>query len=163
MAAAIRCVFWEDFARLSKDAEMVIYEINKLDAVFRVYAIKENIFIYEEPLPFPEKAEILEDKRRHKVKAHENAFNLTEQNKFTIISRLVDARTLRCGVSYFVTPKLVREADRWTAEFEYRFDSSSVSQFLSRALETPIKCVVEGNLLKIFACVLLCVAPLFGF
>lgn len=57
-SATIRCVFWEDFVRLSKDTEIVIYEINKLDAVFRVYAIKENIFIYEEPYPFQKRLKL---------------------------------------------------------------------------------------------------------
>jgi hypothetical protein len=150
MAITIRCFFWEDFTRFSKDAEIAIYEINSLDAVFRVYAIKENIFIYEESLPFPEKTEIAEDKRRRKVeKAHENASHLTEQNKFIIISRQVITKTLRCGLSYSVTPKLIKEDNRWIAEFEYRFKPSTVSKFLSQTLETPTERIVEGNLLKV--------------
>ena len=149
MAVIVRCVFWQNFARFSKDAEIVIYEINKLDAVFRVYAIKENVLIYEEPLSLPEKAEIVEDKGKRREKAHENASNLTDQSRFTVISRQVITKTLRCGISYSVTPRLIKEGNRWIAEFEYKFGSSTVSEFLSRALETPIDCVVEGNLLKV--------------
>lgn len=149
MAVAIRCVFWEDFARFSKDAEMVIYEINSLDAVFRVYAIKENIFIYEEPLPLQEKAEIAEHKGRRIVKTDENASNLMEQSKFTMISRQVVKKTLRCGIPYSVTPKLIREGNRWITGFEYKFEPSAVSEFLSRTLKTPVDSIVEGNLLKV--------------
>lgn len=152
MAVAVRCVSWEDFARFSKNSEMVIYEINKVDAVFRVYAIKENVFIYEEPLPFPEKTEIVKDKIEHKVNTPRDAFvNLTEQNKFSISSRQDITKTLRCGISYSVTPKLIKEANRWIAKFEYKFDSLTVSEFLSRTLEIMKDRIVEGNLLKIFA------------
>jgi len=152
MAVAVRCAFWQDFARLSKNSEMIIYEINKADAVFRVYAIKENIFIYEEPLPFPEKTEIMKDKTEHKTNTPRNTFvNPTEQSKFSISSRQDITKTLRCGISYSVTPKLIKEANQWTAEFEYKFDPSLVSEFLSRTLETMRDRIVEGNLLKIFA------------
>jgi len=151
MAVAIRCLSWEDFARLSKNSEMVIYEINKIDAVFRVYAIKEHIFIYEEHLPFPEKTEIVKNKRGHMVNTSKNAFIDLEQSKFSIGSRQDVTKTLRCGISYSVTPRLVKEANRWIAEFEYKFDSSAVSEFLSRTLETMKDRIVEGNLLKIFA------------
>jgi hypothetical protein len=149
MAVTIRCVYWEDFARLSKDAEIAIYEINGLNALFRVYAIKENILIYEEPLPFPEKIELEEHRRRRGAKAHENAFSFMEQDKFTVISRQVVTKTLRCGLSYSVTPRLVREGSRWIAEFEYKFDPSAVSKFLSLELKTSMDRIVEGNLLKV--------------
>lgn len=149
MTVTVRCVFWEDFARFSKDAEIAVYEINQSDAVFRVYAIKENIFIYEESLPLPKKAEIVEDKGRHGVKTHETASKSTEQSKFILISRQVTAEKLKCGISYSVTPKLVKEGNRWTAEFEYNFEPSKVSEFLSQALETQADCIIEGNLLKI--------------
>ncbi len=148
-SAVIRCVFWEDFARFSKGAEIVIYEMNSTDAVFRVYAIKENILIYEEPLLLPKKTEIVEDKGRRKAKSHENASNSTKQSKFTITGRQAITKTLRCGISYSVTPRLINEGNRWIAEFEYKFEPSDVSEFLSRALETPIDCIVEGNLLKV--------------
>lgn len=148
-SAAIRCVLWEDFVRFSRDAEIVIYETNRLDAVFRVYAVKENIFIYEEPLPLPEKAEIVKDKGKHRAKAHVKASNLSDQNTFSIISRQVITKTLRCGISYSVTPMLVKEGNQWIAEFKYKFGSSTVSEFLSHALGTPRDHIIEGNITNI--------------
>lgn len=56
-----------------------------------------------------------------------------EQSKFTIISRQVVPKTLRCGISYSVTSRLIKEGNRWIAEFKYKFESSTVSEFLSRA------------------------------
>ena len=117
--------------------------------MFRVYAIKENIFIYEEPLPLPEKAEIVEDRRKRKIETHENASNLTDQSKFTIISRQVITKTLRCGISYSVTLRLIKEGNRCIAEFKYKFFPSTVSEFLSHALGTPRDNVIEGNITKI--------------
>jgi hypothetical protein len=149
MVVTARCVSWEDFTRLSRDAEMAIYEIDDSDMAFRVYAIKENIFVYEEPLLFPAKTEIVEDKRRHRAKTSRNAVNKTEQSRFTIISRQAITKTLRCGLSYSVTPRLVKEDNRWIAEFRYKFEPSAVSKFLSLALATPIDRVVEGTLPKV--------------
>lgn len=48
-----------------------------------------------------------------------------------------------------MTPKLIREGNRWITGFEYKFEPSAVSEFLSRTLKTPVDSIVEGNLLKV--------------
>lgn len=117
--------------------------------MFQVYAIKECIFIYKEHLPFPEKTENVEHKKRRGIQARENVFNSLKQDKLTIASRQIVTKTLRCGLSYEVTPRLVKKDNRWIAEFKYEFDPFAVSKFLSRTFETPIDYVVEGDLLNV--------------
>jgi len=128
---------------------MVIYSIDKVEAVFRVYAIKRNIFIYEEYLPFPQKTEIAGDEGKHKTNAFTDIPNLTEQSRLSIGSRRSITEKLRCGIPYSVTPELIREANRWMAEFSYDFDSSTVSEFLSRTLKTIKNRIFEGDLPRI--------------
>jgi len=148
MAITIHCVFWEDFVRFSKHAEMAIYEINTAKAFFRVCAVKENIIVYKEHLPTPKHIELVKYKWKHE-KASKNFSNLPEEpSRFVITSRHTARKTLSCGIAYSVTPRLIRDDNGWIAEFEYEFEPTMVSEFLSRVLETSMDRVVEGNLLK---------------
>jgi hypothetical protein len=149
-SVAVHCVFWEDFRRVSENAEMIIYEINLPHSLFRIYAVKENVFIYEEPLPFPETIEVLREGKLPKTKASRIPLSAKEENILVISSRRDITKKLKCGLSYSIKARLTKKASRWMAEFQYKFEPAAVAEFLSQELKIKKDRIIEGSLLRIF-------------
>ncbi len=143
---------WEDFVRFSKKAAMAVYKLKVAIGVFRVCAVKDNVFVYEENLPLPRKIRLVKSKEGWEAEI----LSITDKerpewlSRFAIISRRVVRKTFVCGVPYSVLPKLVKEKGNWNVEFEYQLDSKEVSGFLSKTFEIPEDYVIQGDILKLF-------------
>lgn len=148
----IHFALWKDFVRFSKKAIMVVYKLNATEGIFRVCAIKDSIFAYEERLPLPQKTRLMKGKEGWEAEIPPTTDMSRPEwlSKFAIISRRVIRKTFECGVPYSILPKLAREGGKWNVEFEYRFDPEEVSRFLSKALNVPQEHVIQGDILKIF-------------
>jgi len=150
-AVVIRCVVWDDFARLSKQAEMAVYELKASEQIFRICALKGNVFVYEERLPLPQRIDVTKDKDELQLKALAvNVRNSEHMSEFAIISREVIRKTLRCGLPYSIVPRLIKEKNKWTVEFEYQMDPEETKKFLSHILDVPQESIIQGDVLRIF-------------
>jgi len=150
-ATVIRCVVLEDFARLSKQAEMVVYDLKASEQIFRICAIKGNVFVYEERLPLPQRIDVTKKKDELQLRALAvDVRNSEHVSEFAIVSREVIRKTLRCGLSYSIVPRLIKERSRWTVEFEYQMDPKETKRFLSHILDVPQEFIIQGDVLRIF-------------
>ena len=150
-AAVIRCVVFEDFARLSKRAEMIMYELKASEQIFRICALKGNVFVYEERLPLPQRINVAKNKNEPQLEALAvDVRNLEHASEFVIISREVTHKTLRCGLSYSIVPRLIKEKSKWTVEFEYQMNPKETKKFLSYILDVPQESIIQGDVLRIF-------------
>lgn len=151
-SVVIRCVRWDDFERFSKEARMVVYELKVAEEIFRVCALKANVFMYEEALPLPERTEITKGDQGWEVETHSATATKSPEriSKFAVISRQTIRKTFECGVPYSIVPKLVGQKGGWTVEFEYQLDHNVVSQFLSKTLAVSKANVIHGEVLKVF-------------
>jgi len=125
--------------------------LNASEEIFRVCALKGNVFVYEERLPLPHRIDAAKNKDELQLKAHAVDVRSSEHvSEFAIISREVIRKTLRCGLSYSIIPKLLKEKSKWTVEFEYQMDSKEAKKFLSHMLDVPQERVIQGDVLRIF-------------
>jgi len=144
----VRCDRWEEFVQLSKKARIVVYNLGTEEGSFNVYAIKERIFTYIEPFPFPQKTEITKDGSKWKFKSSASDSEKQPKNvsDLVVFSRQPLEKKLECGVSYRVTSKLSREGGRWAIEFKCEIDPETVAEFLSEKLTAPKGGVIEGDI-----------------
>lgn len=142
---------WEDFLRFSKEAAMVVYKLKVTTGVFRVCAVKDNVLVYEEGLPLPQKTRLMKGREGWEAEIPPTTDMERPEwlSKFAIISRRVIRKAFECGVPYSILPKLVRQKGKWIVEFEYQLDPKEVSSLLSKTLEIPEKYVVQGDILKL--------------
>ncbi len=150
-AAVISCAVFEDFARLSKQSEMAVFELKASEQIFRICSLKGNVFVYEERLPLPQRISVTKIKDKLQLKALAvDVQNSEDVSEFAIISREVIRKTLRCGLPYSIVPRLIKERGRWTVEFEYQMDLKETKKFLSHILDVPQESIIQGEVLRIF-------------
>lgn len=147
----IRCIRWDDFVRFSKEARMVVYGLKVAEGIFRVCALKANVFMYEEALPLPERTEIAKGDQGWEVETRSATATKPPEriSKFAIISRQTIRKKFECGVPYSIVPKLVGQKRGWIVEFEYQLDHNAVSQLLSKTLKVSKANVIHGEVLKV--------------
>ena len=142
----VKCDRWEDFFQFSKKARIVVYNFGTEEDALHIYAIKERIFAYKEPFPFPQKTEITRNGSNWKFKRYptinEKQPNISD---FVIFSRQPLQKKFECGILYSVIPKLARERGKWTIEFKCELNPETVAEFLSETLKVPRDRIVEGD------------------
>ncbi len=148
----IQFTHWEDFVRFAKKAVMAVYKLKAATGVFRVCAVRNNILVYEESLPLPQRTRLRREKEGWEAEIPSTTDREQPEwlSKFAIISREVIRKTFECGVPYAIHPKLVKEKGKWDVEFEYQLEPRKVSNLLSKALSIPQEYVIQGDILKMF-------------
>jgi len=143
----VKCDRWEDFVQFSQEAKIVVYDFRSEEGSFHIYAIKGKVFIYRESFPFPQKTEIIKNGSKWKFKSDTTPDEKQPKNScnLVIFSRQPLQKKFRCGMPYFVTPKLAREKDKWTIKLKSEFNPETVTRFLSEALKVSRDRVIEGD------------------
>jgi len=143
----VKCDCWEDFVQFSKEARIVVYNFRTEERSFHIYAIKERIFTYKEPLPFPQKTEITKNGSKWKFKncTTDNEKQPNNTSDLVIFSRQPLQKKSECGIPYSVIPKLIKDGSKWAIKLKCELNPETVAEFLSETLKVSRNRVIEGD------------------
>lgn len=134
--------------QVARGAKLLAYSFKPEARVFRLTALKDNLLVvYEEELPY---MPIVVKRRRGKwvtIKGEEAAKDpaMREKGLMVLRSRKGERRRFNFGVTYWVTPLLIRVGEEWIVRYEYRVEASELKRVAERELEVSPDNVVEGE------------------